>query len=57
MMMSGFMLNQIRKPAYQGGNAQNPEYIARGFQQQYVAESQIIALLCKSLLLVPWQSC
>ncbi|KAI9593742.1 hypothetical protein BDF19DRAFT_446754 [Syncephalis fuscata] len=45
ILMSGFMWNQIRMPPYHGGNAQNPEYIASGFQQQYVAETQIVALL------------
>ncbi|RKP26417.1 hypothetical protein SYNPS1DRAFT_21819 [Syncephalis pseudoplumigaleata] len=45
IMMSGLMWNQIRMPPYHGGSAQQPEYIAPGFQQQYVAETQIVALL------------
>ncbi|KAI8052504.1 hypothetical protein BDF22DRAFT_688795 [Syncephalis plumigaleata] len=45
IMMSGFMWNQIRMPPYHGGSPQNPEYISSGFQQQFVAETQIVALL------------
>lgn len=46
MMCSGHMWNQIRKPPYvvQGQNGR-VEWIANGFQQQYVMESQIFALL------------
>jgi hypothetical protein len=49
-MMSGFMWNQIRMPPYHGGSPQNPEYISSGFQQQFVAETQIVAFLCKCLI-------
>lgn len=47
VMCSGYMWNTIRTPPYvMMGPAGKVEYIAGGFQNQYGAETQIVAAIC-----------
>jgi oligosaccharyltransferase complex subunit gamma len=47
IMCAGHMWNNIRAPPYmQIGTGGRPEYFAQGFQNQYGAETHIIAAFC-----------
>lgn len=53
-MVSGYMWNQIRKPPYmQISKEGKPNYIAGGYSNQFGVETQIVSVLCKSLLVLP----
>ncbi len=52
IMCSGYMWNQIRSAPYNGiGQNGKIEYVAGGFQNQFVAETQIVACICKWALI------
>lgn len=49
VMCSGYMWNQIRGAPYSGvGAGGKVEYFAGGFQNQFVAETQIVSCICES---------
>lgn len=49
VMCSGYMWNQIRGAPYSGvGAGGKIEYFAGGFQNQFVAETQIVSCICES---------
>ncbi|KAI8818143.1 uncharacterized protein EV422DRAFT_191710 [Fimicolochytrium jonesii] len=45
IMSSGHMWNSIRGPPYTGTRDKQPEFISPGFQNQYILETHIIAVL------------
>ena len=44
------MWNHIRGPPYTGQSGNRPELFSGGFQSQYILESQLAALMCKSFM-------
>ena len=46
LMCSGHMWNHIRMPPYLGMQNGKPQLFANGFGSQYVAETQLIGVLC-----------
>jgi oligosaccharyltransferase complex subunit gamma len=48
LFTSGYMFNQIRKTPYVAGDGKGGiSYFAGGFQNQFGAETQIVAAMCK----------